>query len=90
MKHRNEKKLEQFSFIFSNELTRVFGKRVLGPVIPSIPRIRSFYIRTIMLKVEKEFSDAELKMAVRKVVRGFYDTQEHRSVTIQVDVDPAF
>lgn len=88
LRHRNEGKLESLSRKYADVLTSMFGKRILGPVMPPVSRIRNYHLRTILLKVEKGISNRKLKTAIHDVTEGFRELQENRQLLIQIDVDP--
>jgi primosomal protein N' (replication factor Y) len=88
LRHRNEAKLESLSRAYAVALKNVFGNRMLGPVIPSVSRIRNYHLRTILLKVEKGLSNRKLKSAIHEVTEEYRKDQEHRQLLIQIDVDP--
>ncbi len=88
LRHRDEKELEVQSKIFADMLRKVFGKRVLGPVIPMVSRIRNYYIRTLLLKMEKEMPNTRIKEEVHKIIDVFHNDPQGRKLLIHVDVDP--
>lgn len=68
---------------------RIGKKRVLGPAIPSISRIRGMYIQSIIIKMEKE------SVYVNKIKRAIVEEKDNilrvvslKSVKIAIDVDP--
>lgn len=89
LKMKSEADLENLSVELTRELKRVFGSRVLGPVAPSVARIRNYYIRTILLKIEKSLADHKVKEMISKVTDRFLSHEEHRALIIHIDVDPA-
>jgi primosomal protein N' (replication factor Y) len=88
LKHRDEKKLEQTSIAFAKELKDVFGRRVLGPVTPVVSKVKNFYLRTVMLKIERDLSVLKIKKMLGTAMDHFKADIENRSLVIQVDVDP--
>lgn len=88
LKHRVEKRLEENAASFSGELRKVFGSRVLGPVIPHISRIRNYYLRTIMIKVERKLLPDKIKQMIGQVMDNYLLEPRNRSLIIQADVDP--
>jgi primosomal protein N' (replication factor Y) (superfamily II helicase) len=88
LRHRNENDVEILSKKYSNLLKTVFGKRVLGPVIPSVSRVRNYYIRTLLMKIEKDLSNKKIKEEIHRVTEDFRKDAKHRQLIIQVDVDP--
>ncbi|MCC6384840.1 MAG: primosomal protein N' [Bacteroidia bacterium] len=88
LKHRNENQLEENSLQFAVELKQVFGDRVLGPVIPFIPRIRNYHLRHILLKIERKLLPDKIKSMLNQVMDAYLLEPRHRSLIIQIDVDP--
>lgn len=90
MKHKEEKVLEELAPKFFKEVSDMFGsKKVLGPVVPVVPRIRNLYIRHILIKLGKEISPARYRLMLESAIDLFRSRPENRALQIQVDVDPA-
>lgn len=88
LKHKDDQLLEELTKDYSRELRQVFGKRVYGPVTPPVGRIRNFYLRNILLKIEKTLSDHKVKQMLTQVTDRFLSDPGNRSLIIQNDVDP--
>ncbi|MEP7169565.1 MAG: primosomal protein N' [Bacteroidota bacterium] len=88
VKHRDEKKLEATSLAFAKELKAVFGKRLLGPVTPVVSRVKNYFLRTMLLKTERDLSVIKIKKMLGTAMDHFKADPENRSLLIQVDVDP--
>ncbi|MEO5569756.1 MAG: primosomal protein N' [Bacteroidia bacterium] len=88
VKHRDEKKLEETSLAFAKELKAVFGKRLLGPVTPVVSKVKNYFLRTMMLKIERDLSVIKIKKMLGTAMDHFKKEPENRSLVIQVDVDP--
>lgn len=88
LKHKDLVVLNELSKALTVELKSVFGKRVLGPVDPPVGRVRNYYLKNILLKIEKTLSDRKVKEMLMKVTDRFLSHEEHRKLIIQVDVDP--
>jgi len=88
LKHRDEKRLESMSSALSSTLRSVFGKRVLGPTVPYVSRIRNLYHRNILLKLEKTLSVVEVKQKLQQSLEIFRKSPDNRQLIIQIDVDP--
>lgn len=69
--------------------SRIGQKRVLGPAIPSIARIRGMYMQTIIVKMEKDSSFASrIKKAVMEERDYILKVPSMKSVKMVIDVDP--
>jgi primosomal protein N' (replication factor Y) len=88
LKLRDEKKLELATEALTKELKKNFGKRVLGPVAPYVARIKNFYIRHILIKIEKELSIGKAKKLMNNSLEKFKIDSANRQLIISIDVDP--
>ncbi len=89
VKHKNSEIVNNQAIYLANELRKQFGDRVIGPEAPLISRIRNYYIKSIMLKFEKDgISINKVKAAVRDVITQFQTTKLSKGSIVQPDVDP--
>ncbi|QJD97598.1 primosomal protein N' [Mucilaginibacter robiniae] len=89
VKHKDAEQLYHQSEYLANELRKHFGERVIGPEFPLISRIRNMYIKSIMLKFEKDsVSIAKVKLLIREVILQFQTTKLSKGCIVQPDVDP--
>ncbi len=89
IKHKDPEILYNQSVYLGNELRKQFGDRVIGPETPLISRIRNYYIKSIMLKFEKDgLSINKVKVAIRDIITQFQTTKLSKGSIIQPDVDP--
>ncbi|NHA07274.1 primosomal protein N' [Mucilaginibacter sp. HC2] len=89
IKHKDPEVLYNQANYLGNELRRHFGERVIGPESPLISRIRNYYIKSIMLKFERDgISIVKAKAILRDVITQFQTTKLSKGSIIQPDVDP--
>jgi primosomal protein N' (replication factor Y) (superfamily II helicase) len=88
LKHKDPYKIDKSADALTKELKKTFGKRVLGPTIPTVMRIRNYYLRTVLLKLEKTLSVADVKRKLTKSISDFKKNPDHHQLIVQVDVDP--
>jgi len=89
VKHRDPEAVYHQSAYLAIELRRHFGDRVIGPEFPLIARLRNYYIRSIMLKFERDgISVNKAKSIIRDVITQFQTTKLSKGSVIQPDVDP--
>ncbi|RZA03477.1 MAG: primosomal protein N' [Sphingobacteriaceae bacterium] len=89
IKHKDPEILYNQSVYLANELRKQFGDRVIGPEAPLISRIRNYYIKSIMLKFEKDgISINKVKATIRDTITQFQTTKLSKGSIIQPDVDP--
>ncbi len=89
VKHKQPEICREAAEMFVIELKAKYGKRILGPSIPSVGRIRNQYINQIFIKMEK---DLRLIQDIKNTIKEFQsDITKKKSLTtvrINVDVDP--
>jgi primosomal protein N' (replication factor Y) len=89
VKHKDPEMVNNQAAYLANELRKHFGDRVIGPEFPLVGRIRNYYIKTIMLKFEKELvSVNKAKTIIRDVITQFQTTKLSKGSVVQPDVDP--
>lgn len=88
LKHTRKEVLDQASKEFDREMRKIFGRRLLGPEVPAVDKIRNEFLCGFLLKIEKEKSFSEAKSLVSKVIKKLSKTPGYASLTIVADVDP--
>lgn len=89
VKHKDPEIVNNQAIWLASELRKHFGDKVIGPEFPLINRIRNYYIKTIMLKFEKDgISINKVKAIVRDVITQFQTTKLSKGSIVQPDVDP--
>lgn len=88
LKHKNLNKLEKSAEVLGNYLRQIFGERVLGPEFPLINRIQTWYIKEIMIKIEKEKSIKAAKEIILDAVNRLKNVKEYSGIQININVDP--
>jgi primosomal protein N' (replication factor Y) len=89
VKHKNPEILYNQAEYLANELRKHFGDRVIGPEPPLINRIRNYYIKSTMLKFERDtISIVKAKAIIREVITQFQTTKLSKGGIVQPDVDP--
>lgn len=88
LRHKSLDVLNPAAKEFADACKKRFGNRVLGPEFPLIARIRNFYHKTILIKLEKDASPKAAKELLREVLTEFPKLKNYSSVIVGVDVDP--
>jgi primosomal protein N' (replication factor Y) len=88
LRHKNQDQLNASVAVFGKLLKTHFGDRILGPHTPVISRIRNYYHRDFLLKVERTASLQEVKKKINTALQAFESNKQQRSTRIKVDVDP--
>jgi primosomal protein N' (replication factor Y) (superfamily II helicase) len=88
IKHKDRVQLNYFSDILGRELREIFGKRVLGPESPLISQVQLWYIKTIIIKIEREKPPTKAKQLITGAIDRLEKEKGASSLKIAVDVDP--
>jgi primosomal protein N' (replication factor Y) len=88
MKHKDWKILNTGAAQLSSMLRKKFGKAVLGPEYPIIPRIRNFYLKNIMIKIPSDKRLHENKHSLAQIIDAYKDGSAYKSIRININVDP--
>lgn len=87
LKHRDETRVQVTAQVLADALRPIMGDRVLGPEPPTVARIRDKHLRVVLLKLGRGRYNAE-KEFLRDTIDQIFVQKDHRSVQLQVDVDP--
>lgn len=88
LKNKDRDIVDHLAQDYARSLKGVFGNRVLGPQRPTVGRISTYYLQTIMLKVEANASMRKVKNLLRGVFEKMASDRRMRSTTLYYDVDP--
>ena len=88
MKHKDAHVLNEGASIFGKQLRAEFGDRVYGPEYPLVGRVKSMYIKQIMLKSFRTADMASVKQKILTIREEFRTLARFKSIWIQFDVDP--
>lgn len=88
IKHKDRTQLNYYSDILGRDLKEIFGKRVLGPESPVISQVQLWYIKTILIKIEREKPPAKAKQLIIEAIDRLEKEKGSSSLKIAVDVDP--
>jgi len=87
--HRDQSTLSEGADDLANRLKSHFSKRVLGPEFPLIERIKNLYIKTILVKLDRDTTLTASKTSIREIVDDFRRVARYKSIRVVLDVDPA-
>ncbi|OFY59690.1 MAG: primosomal protein N' [Bacteroidetes bacterium GWF2_41_9] len=88
VKHKDRSLLNYYSGILGSDLRQAFGKRVLGPESPAISQVQMWYIKTILIKIEREKPHARAKQLIADAIERVEKEKGASALRIAVDVDP--
>jgi primosomal protein N' (replication factor Y) len=87
LKHKDAHQIDGSAAELATALKEVFGSRVIGPEFPLVRRVQNLYIKVIRLKIERSYSQKQIKEKVKEIVDAFYALPHNKSVRLNIDVD---
>jgi primosomal protein N' (replication factor Y) len=88
LKHKDRSMLNTYADHLGNDLRSFFGKRVLGPEFPVISQVQLWYIKTILIKIEKQKPMVKAREMIREAISKLEKEKGAGALKIAVDVDP--
>jgi primosomal protein N' (replication factor Y) len=88
IKHKERSLLNYYSDILGRDLKNIFGRRVLGPESPVIAQVQLWYIKTILIKIERKKPPAKAKQLILDAIERLENEKGASSLKIAIDVDP--
>lgn len=88
LKHRKRDVLNEASDLLKKTLQKTFGYRVLGPQDPLIGRVQNYYLKHVIIKIEKEKSLNKSKEIIRNITSRVQKSDKFKSLQVHYDVDP--
>lgn len=88
LKHKELNTINAAAQVLAGALKTNFGNAVLGPEFPFISRIRNYYHKVIMIKLEKNTALKASKKVITDRILQLYSDKKYKSVIVQPDVDP--
>ncbi len=89
LKNKDAATADAAAVVLAMALRGVFGQRVLGPEKPFVSRVATWYMQSIMLKIEANASMPKVKAALRAVYESVAADPQIKSSVVYYDVDPA-
>jgi primosomal protein N' (replication factor Y) len=89
LKHRDPNVLNKAARDLAHDLRADLGKRVLGPEYPLVSRIQNWYIKQILVKIERGQNVAAYKDLIKKKIDELTKIPAYRQVRVITDVDPS-
>ena len=86
--HKDKEKLTLLSKTIAVTLRKSFDNRILGPEDPQVSKIRNYYNKNILIKIEVGSSLVEAKMILSKIINKYRIQSNFKSLRINIDVDP--
>ncbi len=88
LKHREPDILNKAARYLADLLRPEFGRHMLGPEYPVVSRVMNFYIKQILIKIERGGELSDRKQRITALLGEFAAKKEFSQVRVIVDVDP--
>lgn len=88
LKNKDAMACDRGAVVLALALRQVFGERVLGPEKPFVSRVATYYLQSIMLKVEAIASMKKVKALLRQILASISQNPDIKTSIIYYDVDP--
>jgi primosomal protein N' (replication factor Y) len=88
IRHKEMSKLNIVSENLAINLKKLFGTRVLGPEAPLPGKVQLWYIKTILIKIEKDKPINKAKILISETIEHTRELKGFSNVRIAIDVDP--
>jgi primosomal protein N' (replication factor Y) len=88
LKHSDINILNAASKFFASTLRAKLKNRILGPEFPLVGRIKTLYLKDILIKIEPEISIEYVKNHITQAHLSMLENAEWKSVRLCMDVDP--
>ena len=88
LKHQHDNVVESAALMLGSILRGWFGERILGPDKPAVARVKSMYIRKIMIKLENGIDQKKVREYLRMAQKQILQDKQYAALQIFYDVDP--
>jgi primosomal protein N' (replication factor Y) len=89
LRHKKSNILEDAAIFVANRLKAGLGDRVLGPAVPGISRIRSYYLMDFLIKMGLHSVGLnEAKKLIRNIQQELKSVKNLSGTRMVIDVDP--
>jgi len=87
-KHTDYHILDEVSQKFAQIMRSSFKDRVLGPEYPVVSKIKNYFIKNILLKIEGNKSSSKAKKIISYVLEHMKKNKLLNQCVVQIDIDP--
>jgi primosomal protein N' (replication factor Y) len=89
LQHKKPEVVDKAALYLANQMRSSKTCLVLGPAIPVVSRINTYYQREVLLKTAPAFNDLNrIKQTLKETIDRIKISAEIKSVDITIDVDP--
>jgi primosomal protein N' (replication factor Y) len=88
LKHKKEDVVSSAGYELGNKLKSWFGERVLGPDKPAVARVKTLFIRRIIIKLEIGIDYKKVRVYLHHAQEQMIKNPRYGVLQIYYDVDP--
>ncbi|MEM9917081.1 MAG: primosomal protein N' [Bacteroidota bacterium] len=89
LKHKKPNVLNEASSLLAKALREKLGNRVIGPALPTVPRVRNYYLTDILLKIERSPKHIkQSKKILLQAIQWLKKQPGYSTIRVNIDVDP--
>ncbi|MBP5643495.1 MAG: primosomal protein N' [Bacteroidales bacterium] len=88
LRHADYEKLNKAADYLAGQLRPIFKQNLLGPEYPVVSRIKNQYIKQILIKFDRNDNSMKIKELIKQHLDVFKKSNDYKSVTVALDVDP--
>lgn len=88
--HTDPQKVNEAAAFLASQLQKTFAKEhVLGPEFPLVARIKTQYLKNIMVKIARNKGFLQKKESLKNHLHHFHLNRKYKGIRVKVNVDPA-
>tara|TARA_X000000950_G_C13671804_1_gene560282 strand:- start:526 stop:798 length:273 start_codon:yes stop_codon:yes gene_type:complete len=88
IRHKKRHVLDQASSMLAQSMRTVFKHRILGPEYPVVDRVKGYFQKQILVKLERELSYSDAKEKLNSFINLLLIQDNFKSGKVKIDVDP--
>jgi primosomal protein N' (replication factor Y) (superfamily II helicase) len=87
-KHKEDDVCDKAAETIGKKLRGMLDDKLLGPEKPYVPRINNYYLRQLLVKLDKRPESNVLKNNIVKIIKEALLENDFKQVRLAIDVDP--
>ena len=87
IKHKKIEIVETVANYYATELRKLIKSKILGPEYPLVNRIQTYYIKNILIKIDRKENLQRTKHIIKHIAEHIKKADKFKSVQIVYDVD---
>ncbi|MEA2043233.1 MAG: primosomal protein N' [Bacteroidota bacterium] len=88
IEHKKKNTVDKAADFLASILKNEYGQLVLGPEYPPVSKVKNWYIKLILFKIDKNSSVRRSKFIINKAITHIKLNRNYRYVRFTPDVDP--